>query len=116
MFDFIIPNVPQVEAKNLFDAINSGQNIIILDVRTPHEYSKEKIGGSINLPVDQIEEKVENFIKDKKSKIYVYCLSGSRSVFAVNAMVKLGYTDVFNVKSGLLAWRVNKLPLISHNY
>ena len=78
MFDFLTPKVPQVEAKDLFDAINSKEEMVILDVRTPSEYSKGKIKGSINLPVDKIQE-VEKVIKDKEKKIYVHCLSGSRS-------------------------------------
>ena len=111
MFDFMLPKVPQVEAKVLYEAIQANEDISILDVRTEGEYSKEKIQNSINLPVDQIVEKIESIIPDKSKKIYTYCLSGSRSVFAVNNMVKLGYINVFDVKSGLLAWRVNKFPV-----
>lgn len=111
MFDFLLPKVPQVEAKDLYEAIKEEENISILDVRTEQEYSREKIKNSINLPVNQIADKITNVIPDKNKKIYVYCLSGSRSVFAVDTMVKLGYKNVFDVKNGLLAWRVNQFPV-----
>lgn len=111
MFDFMFPNVPQVEAKELDNAIKTGETISILDVRTENEYSREKIKNSINLPLNQIAGKIEARIPDKNKKIYVYCLSGSRSVFAVDTMVKLGYKNVFDVKSGLLAWRINHFPI-----
>lgn len=111
MFDFMLPKVPQVEAKDLYEAIKEEENISILDVRTEQEYSREKIKNSINLPVNQIADKITNVIPDKNKKIYVYCLSGSRSVFAVDTMVKLGYKNVFDVKNGLLAWRVNQFPV-----
>jgi len=106
MFDFIMPKVPQVEVKDLADAIKSKKDLVILDVRTPQEFAREKINGSINLPVDQVEDKIEKEIVDKNKTIYTYCMSGSRSVFAVQTMVKLGYKNVFDVKKGLLAWRI----------
>lgn len=111
MFDFMLPKVPQVETKDLNDAIKANEDISILDVRTEGEYSKEKIQNSINLPVDQISRKIENAIPDKNKKIYVYCLSGSRSVFAVDTMIKLGYKNVFDIKNGLLSWRMNQFPI-----
>jgi len=106
MFDFMLPKVPQVEVKDLADVIKSKKDIIILDVRTPQEFAREKISGSINLPMDQVARKVENIIPNKDKVIYTYCMSGSRSVFAVQTMVKLGYKNVFDVKSGMLAWRI----------
>ena len=111
MFDFMLPKVPQVESKDLYEAIKANEDISILDVRTEGEYSKEKIQNSINLPVDQITGKIESIIPDKNKKIYVYCLSGSRSVFAADTMQRLGYKNVFDVKNGLLAWRVNNFPV-----
>lgn len=112
MFDFITPKVPQAEVKDLFSAIEKKEEFILLDVRTPQEYSKGKIAGSINLPVDQVKEKVEKLIPEKEKHIYVYCLSGSRSVLAVEEMIKLGYKNVFDVKNGLLAWRVSNFPVV----
>ena len=111
MFDFMLPKVPQVEAKDFYQAIKIDADVSILDVRTEGEYSREKIKGSINLPVDKIAKQIESTITDKNKTIFVYCLSGSRSVFAVDTMIKLGYKNVFDVKNGLLAWRVNKFPV-----
>ncbi|HEX8965013.1 MAG TPA: rhodanese-like domain-containing protein [Patescibacteria group bacterium] len=105
MFDFLYPKVPQVQAEDLKKAIDTHEDFFLLDVRTAGEYAKGKIAKSINLPVDEVPTKVERLIPDKSKKIYVYCLSGSRSVFAVDAMKKMGYSNVFDIKSGLLAWR-----------
>lgn len=105
MFDITEPNVPQITAEEVKKSIDAKEDVTLLDVRTVGEYSRGKIEGGINLPVDEVACKIETVIPDKSKKIYVYCLSGSRSVHAVDAMVKLGYTNVFNVISGLLAWR-----------
>lgn len=111
MFDFMTPKVSQVEVKDLFDAIQDKKDFVLLDVRTTMEYSKGKIPGSINVPLDQIQTEVEKIIPDKEKHIYVYCLSGSRSIIAVDEMTKFGYTNVYDVKNGILAWRVSNFPV-----
>ena len=104
-------SLPIVTAEDLKQAIDENRDVVILDVRTPDEYTKAKIKGSINIPVDSIATEVEEIVTDKNKIIYVYCLSGSRSNIAVDTMQKLGYKNVFDVKSGLLAWRANQYPL-----
>jgi rhodanese-related sulfurtransferase len=110
MLDTISPKVPQVEVTKLYDAIKAHENFVLLDVRTQQEYAKERIKGSINLPVDSIGGQIEKIITDKNTKIYVYCLSGSRSIIAAKTLIDLGYKNIFDVKNGLLAWRVNYYP------
>ncbi len=103
--------MPTITAEDLKQAIDENQDVVILDVRTSDEFAKAKIKGSINIPVDSITTDVEKIVSDKNKIIYVYCLSGSRSNMAVDTMQKLGYRNVFDVKSGLLAWRANQYPL-----
>jgi rhodanese-related sulfurtransferase len=112
MFNMFGPSVPKISAEEVKQALDTKKNVTILDVRTQQEYAKAKIAGSLNLPVDQIAEKITNVLPDKKQTIYVYCLSGSRSIHAVNTMKKLGYSDVYDMQNGLLAWRIKKFPLI----
>ena len=99
--------VPQISVDEVNKALDLKDKILLLDVRTSGEYSRGKIEGSINLPVEEVDKQIESVIPDKSAKIYVYCLSGSRSIIAVDTMIKIGYVNVFNVTSGLLAWRVN---------
>lgn len=103
---------PQITADEVYKAISDKMDIILLDVRTPAEYSKGKIEGSINIPVDTVSSEVASILPDKNKTVYAYCLSGSRSDIAVNAMIQLGYTHVFSMTSGLLMWRSKKYPLV----
>jgi rhodanese-related sulfurtransferase len=105
MDDYSKPKVPSINAEEVSKAIEENINIILLDVRTTGEYSRGKIKGSINIPLDEVSLKIEATIPDKKSIVYVYCLSGSRSVYAVDTMIKLGYANVYDMTNGLLAWR-----------
>ena len=113
MSEYLEPKVPQVSADDLKKSLDEKDNVVTLDVRTEGEYSRGKIEGSINIPLDYIPEKVEKSIPDKDSKIFVYCLSGSRSVYAVDEMIKMGYKNVFNLSNGLLVWRAMNFPLVS---
>ena len=105
--------MPQVTAEDVKKAIDGKEPCILLDVRTPEEYAREKIKESINIPVHRIRDDVENLLPDKNQIIYVYCLSGSRSMHAASVMLKLGYNKVFDLKQGLLAWRAYSYPFIS---
>lgn len=61
---------------------------IIIDVRTKEEYNESHIKGSINIPVDEINEKID---LDKDKNILVYCKSGNRSAQAAESLTNLGY-------------------------
>ncbi len=112
MFDNTGPTVPRVSADDVKSAVDTGKNFILLDVRTVGEYSRGKIAASINLPVDEVASKIGSVIPDKNAVIYVYCLSGSRSIYAVDTMIKLGYKQVYDMANGLLAWRVKGYPTV----
>lgn len=104
-------NALQIDARDVYKKIQAKEDFVLLDVRTSMEFSGGRIAGSINLPVDQVQDLVEKILPDKEKTVYVYCLSGSRSIAAVEIMRQLGYKNVFSVISGLMAWRVYKLPL-----
>lgn len=103
--------VPSVNTGTLKKALDEKSDLTLLDVRTAEEYVRGHIKGSINLPLNEIAYNIQKFIPDKNKTIYVYCLSGSRSNQAAGTLSKLGYKNVFNVESGLLAWRASHFPL-----
>lgn len=111
MFGFNQPKVPQINAEDVLHAIQEKKDVLLLDVRTEGEVGRGKIENSINIPVDEVEKRIESEVPDKNATIYVYCLSGSRSTIAVDQMIKMGYKNVFSMTSGLLAWRAKNLPL-----
>lgn len=101
----IFNTVPEVSVEDLKKVIDRHDQIVLLDVRTPGEFARGALLNSINIPVAEVEQRVQSRIADKNIKVYVYCLSGSRSSYAVSIMMKLGYTHVYDVSHGLLAWR-----------
>jgi phage shock protein E len=73
------------------------KSILVIDVRTPEEYSAEHIGGAINIPVNVIEKEIENHTRDKSQKILLYCRTGNRSGQALEILKSLGYVNVENI-------------------
>lgn len=86
--------VSYMEAKEMI--INDGA--ILVDVRTEDEYNEEHIDGALLLPLDTImEESVLDVIDSKDSYVILYCRSGNRSHQALEKLIELGYTNVYDL-------------------
>ena len=72
------------------------QGAVLLDVRTPQEYAEGHIPGSINIPLQSIDE-AEAELENKDTELFVYCHSGARSSQAVALLEEMGYTKVNNI-------------------
>ncbi|HBF36080.1 MAG TPA: rhodanese-like domain-containing protein [Firmicutes bacterium] len=86
--------ISPVEVKKRLDA---GEKVFLLDVRTESEYTEEHIPKSLSIPLDQLEQKAGGLMPDKVIPIFVYCLSGRRSASGAGILVKLGYTNVYDM-------------------
>ena len=78
-------------------------NAMLVDVRTPEEYREGHIPGSINVPLQQIED-IELEVAEKNTPLYVYCRSGARSRQATALLKEMGYEDVHNI-GGILDYQ-----------
>lgn len=87
------------EAKEMID----GEDVIILDVRTPEEYKQGHIEGALLLPDYDLEDLAESELPDKDAKILVYCRSGNRSRSASKVLINMGYTEVYDF-GGINNW------------
>ena len=79
------------------------KNAVLLDVRRIDEYQEKHIPGSINIPVETIEQALDVLL-DKNQTIYVYCRSGVRSLKAADALIKMGYTNIIEI-GGILNYK-----------
>jgi phage shock protein E len=65
----------------------------------------------LSIPYNQIENNLELLPADKEAKIVLYCRSDRMSTIAARELVELGYTDIWNVAGGMVAWERAGLPL-----
>lgn len=92
-----------IKPEDAKERLDNEKGIILLDVRTLEEYTEKHIHGSILIPVDEIPSKAAEILTNKNDEIFVYCRSGKRSVTASKALVKMGYTKVYNL-GGIIDW------------
>jgi len=91
--------ITPVELKAKLDA---GETPFILDVREPNEYQINKIPGSTLIPLGELPRRYQELPKDRQ--IVTQCKMGGRSAKAQDFLKTVGFTDVLNLKGGILAW------------
>lgn len=67
----------------------------IVDVRTPEEFAGEHFPNAINIPLDELPQRINEF-KEMPKPVVAYCRSGNRSGVAVTMLQQAGITDVVN--------------------
>ncbi len=68
-----------------------------IDVRSAEEFQTGHVGMAVNIPFDQIAERIQSVTTDKNAEIYLSCKSGRRAGIALETLKGLGYTKVTNV-------------------
>ncbi len=84
------------------EMLNSGENIVLIDVRTDAEYNSGHIKGAKHLPISKIEDWSKSL--DPSKKTIVYCQGGVRSVTGSEALAKKGFSSVYNMLGGIEDW------------
>lgn len=110
----------EIEPYDLKNKMDSGENLYILDVRTPEEYkswkiSYDKLVEPSLVPLDKLSsaEQIRNIPKDRE--VITVCSHGMRSKMAAEYLSQLGY-NVKSIRGGMVAWnKVNDLALIPTN-
>lgn len=87
------------------------QGALVIDVRSDAEYKTGFIGEARHIPVGDLQAKISSLSSFKDKSVLVYCQSGARSAGAANTLVKAGFTNVANLRGGILSWKMAGLPL-----
>jgi len=87
-----------------FSASIKEEGAILLDIRTPEEYSLSKIPGAVNINYYDTFFREELGKLDKTKKYNIYCNSGKRSTLTLQIMQGMGFENVIDLKGGIQAW------------
>lgn len=93
------------------NALLKQQDVQLVDVRTEQEYGNGHLKDAILINIQG-----QNFTTnatqqlDKQKPVILYCRSGRRSMQAAKTLVNEGFTTVYNLKGGILAWQAEGLP------
>ncbi|SHE65217.1 NADPH-dependent 2,4-dienoyl-CoA reductase, sulfur reductase [Bacteroides luti] len=90
--------------------LQQAQDGIILDVRTPDEFSLGAIPGAVNIPIDGIRDHLNEIPQDKN--IYIYCAVGLRGYLASRVLMQHGFNNVFNLSGGYKLYQAATTPVV----
>lgn len=105
--------VRTITPQQLNELKSSGQEVLLIDVRTPIEFQEVHVEFARNIPLNRLEtDAVLSKQADPERPIYFICRSGSRGRQACERLKTLGVTNAVNVDGGTLAWEQAGLPVI----
>jgi rhodanese-related sulfurtransferase len=90
----------RVESISMEDALKI-ENVLIVDTREPPEAAQRPIACSTNIPRGVLEMKITELTQDPATPICVHCASGHRAVLAAEQLMRLGFTNVKAISSGI---------------
>lgn len=80
----------------------NNDDLLLLDVREPHEFKYASIKGSLLIPLGQIPHRLSEL--DPQKQIVAICHHGMRSLQAANYLIQSGFDQVYNLQGGIDAW------------
>lgn len=100
----------QVDTLEAVQKINH-DDALVIDVREPGEVAQGKIARAKVIPLGELKNRAGELEKHKTKPIIMVCRSGSRSAGACGILSKLGFTEVYNLSGGMIAWQQSNLPV-----
>jgi len=87
------------------------QGALVIDLRTKELYDAGHIGDARHVPLAELAAQADSLKKWRDKNVITYCDNGINGASAARALIKLGFTKVFNLQGGLNAWVKDNLPL-----
>jgi rhodanese-related sulfurtransferase/glyoxylase-like metal-dependent hydrolase (beta-lactamase superfamily II) len=101
----------RVSAPMVAEELASADPPMVLDIRNPGEWSARHIDGSVNIPLNHLQERIAEVPRDRR--IAVHCAGGYRSSIAAGILHQHGITQLVEMAGGLAAWDAAHLPVVS---
>jgi len=98
-----VSQIPEISVQDLKQRRDNGDAPFLLDVRKPHEADIASIGADQLIPLDELEDRLDEMDAEPGSEVVVHCRSGGRSAKATELLRKKGF-DAKNLAGGTLAW------------
>lgn len=106
-------SVVTIKPQELAELRRAGQQVELIDVRTPIEHREVHVEGARNIPLDQLDPAAMFPNREAaRGPIYVICRSGSRGKQACEKFHNAGFTNVVNVEGGTMACVEAGLPVV----
>lgn len=96
------------------DAAELIRNIapLVLDVRTPGEYSRGHLRESVLIPLQQLQARWTEIAGHRGKDVLIYCATGNRSTVAAKILIDNGFKRIYNLRQGIAGWEREKYPVV----
>jgi rhodanese-related sulfurtransferase len=101
--------INEIDSESLYGRISGGEDVLLVDIRTPAEIAQGAIPDAMQLPMHLIPIRISELPKDRD--VVLYCRSGARSYQACVYMMQQGYDRVLNLRGGIIAWARHGYPI-----
>ncbi len=104
--------IPSISPADLNTRLESGDEIVLVDVREPFERDIADLPdhGQLRIPVAELPGRVGEI--PQEAEVVLYCRSGGRSGWATQYLISQGYQGVLNMSGGVLGWRAEVDPTL----
>ena len=106
----LLGGAKQVDTLEAVQKINH-DDALVIDVREPSEVAQGKIARAKLIPLGELKNRIGELEKHKTKPIIMVCRSGSRSAGACSILSKQGFSEVYNLAGGMIAWQQSNLPV-----
>jgi len=106
-----VANITAQDAQTIIAKNSGNPDFVILDIRTPPEFSQGHIAGAVSIDYYDPQFKAKLAQLDKTKTYLLYCRSGNRSEKALKILEDLGFTNIYHLQHGILEWQAKGLKL-----
>lgn len=115
--------IREIDPAELCELICDKDDLLIVDVREPDEFSEEHIANSIPIPRGTLEaaadlvnrKNIRPLCEARERPVVLYCDTGARSAMAADTLQQMGSREVYSLAGGLAVWSAEELPLIKES-
>jgi rhodanese-related sulfurtransferase len=102
--------INEIDSESLQGRIAGGDDVLLVDIRTPAEIAQGAIPDAMQLPMHLIPLRISELPRDRD--VVLYCRSGARSYQACAYLAQQGYDRVLNLRGGIIAWARHGYPIV----
>ena len=103
-------SIKEISVQSLNEKINNNEKFALIDVREDEELKISKISQAIHIPMNNIANHLKQLPSEKQ--IIIMCKSGGRSAQVCEYLSNQGYSNVYNLKGGIISWALEIDPTL----
>ncbi|MFT5390644.1 MAG: rhodanese-related sulfurtransferase [Gammaproteobacteria bacterium] len=107
----VVHDIPEMHPLELQARMSEGENIVLLDSRTPEEHRHSTIPGSRSAPGGELALRIAELAPDPDTMVVVHCAGRTRSITGARVLQRMGGRKIYDLQNGTMGWRMAGLEL-----